>query len=118
MRKTARLGIALVVALTVTCALASNAAAISRNKYEWCYENGACFGIVTINKSAKTWGYNIGGERQFGGSFTKSAGLWRFHFTNASSEACEMRMTKVHRNLRGSEICEGVTVEATKWKRR
>jgi len=117
MKKIALLCTVLALAMAALGVAAGPAAAISRNKYEWCYANSSCYGIVTLNKAGKTWGYRVGGVLEASGSYDKASGVWMFHFTNAGHEACEMRMTKLHRGLTGAEYCEGNEVETARWRR-
>jgi len=117
MRKIKLLGISLVVTVTMLGVMAGSAGAVSRNTYEWCYANRTCFGIVTLNKSGKTWVYRIGGNEEIAGSFTKKGKSWHFEYENAASEACEVRMTKERRNFGGAIVCDGNEVEAAEWRR-
>jgi hypothetical protein len=115
MRKIVVWGVSLVVAIAMFGLMASSAGAISRNSYEWCYADHACFGIVTINRPA--WSYRIGGNVEIRGTVSHSSKVWHFDFTNADSEACEVRMSKHGRNYTGKEYCGGTEVETAVWKR-
>jgi hypothetical protein len=117
MRKIVLWGVSLVVVIAMFGVIASSAGAISRKTYEWCYANRTCFGVVNITKSNKTWTYRVGMTVEDHGTFTKSAGLWRFDFQNASAESCELRMKKVRKRYTGTEYCEGSEVEAAEWRR-
>jgi hypothetical protein len=118
MKKIALLCTVMVLAIAALGVAAGPAAAINRNKYEWCYANDTCYGIVTLNTAGKTWSYRIGSTVEASGSFHKaSGGEWIFDFTNATAEACQVRMKKVRRSFRGAEYCEGQEVETARWRR-
>lgn len=123
MRKISRLGIALVVATMMLGLMATGAQAgkPNANKYEWCHGPGPerpCYGVVTVNtKPAKTWSDTAG---EISGTWEKAkhSALYAFKFTNASDEACEVRMTKPKKshNFTGAEYCEGHEIEPAEWR--
>lgn len=126
MRNMARLGVGVVVAMTMLWLMAASALAANKG-YEWCNEARECYGVVTIAKKEKTWSYKIGETVEITGTIAKKkkSKVFEFDYINAESEACEVQMKsekveiggRKHKVYVGARYCEGIEVETAEWKK-